>query len=167
PVTLQPTCLNRITATFDAEKRSLPTDEDPVKAGRLDGFVTVPTGPLRGQTSGVRPLPPLVRQAGHGGEVVAADEHVARVDRLSEVEDGTVACHVCQHASGAGCLLPRCYQEPPKPTNRGLDARTAPGLIFLGVLARRQSAVESRRNGWFPYRSRCTTLPTGRRVVGP
>ena len=31
---------------------------------------------------GVRPLPPLVLQGGHAGEVVAADEHVARVDRL-------------------------------------------------------------------------------------
>ena len=53
------------------------------------------------------------------------------------------------------------------PRTRGLEARTAPGLIFLGVLARRQSALESRRNGWFPYRSTCTTSPTGRRVVGP
>ena len=31
---------------------------------------------------GMRPLPPLVLQPCHVGEVVAADEHVARVDRL-------------------------------------------------------------------------------------
>jgi len=33
---------------------------------------------------GMRPLPPLVLQAGHVGEAVSLDEHVARADRLSE-----------------------------------------------------------------------------------
>jgi len=37
---------------------------------------------------GVRPLPPLVLQAGHVGEVLPLDEHVARADRLLEVDDG-------------------------------------------------------------------------------
>src|SRR5437870_9670086 len=36
----------------------------------------------------VCPRPPLVLQAGHVDEVVAADEHVARTDRL--VDDGGV-----------------------------------------------------------------------------
>ena len=35
-------------------------------------------------------LPPLALQAGHGGEVVPLDEHVARTDRLSEADDGEV-----------------------------------------------------------------------------
>jgi len=39
----------------------------------------------------VRPLPPLMLPAGHVGEVVAADEHVARTDGLSEVDDGVIA----------------------------------------------------------------------------
>ena len=39
---------------------------------------------------GVRPLPPLVLQAGHVGEVVPPDEPVARVDGLSEVDDGPI-----------------------------------------------------------------------------
>jgi len=38
----------------------------------------------------VRPLPPRVLQAGQVGEVVALDEHVARADRLPEVDDGVV-----------------------------------------------------------------------------
>src|SRR5262245_20917998 len=36
------------------------------------------------------PLPPLMLQAGHVDEVVPLDEHVAGVDRLSEVDDGVV-----------------------------------------------------------------------------
>src|SRR3989442_11754972 len=39
---------------------------------------------------GVRPLSPLVLQAGHVGEVGTRDEHVARVDRLPEVDDGAI-----------------------------------------------------------------------------
>src|SRR5207247_3422887 len=39
---------------------------------------------------GARPLPPLTLQGGQVGEVVAAGEHVARVDRLPEVDDGVV-----------------------------------------------------------------------------
>ena len=39
----------------------------------------------------VRSLPPLVLQAGHVGEVGTRDEHVARVDRLSEVDNGAIA----------------------------------------------------------------------------
>ena len=45
-------------------------------------------GPAPRPKKGVRPLPALVFQAGHVGEVVAADEHVARTDRL--VDDGAV-----------------------------------------------------------------------------
>ena len=41
---------------------------------------TVPDPTLRADL-GVRPLPPLVLQAGHVGEAVPPDEHVARVDR--------------------------------------------------------------------------------------
>src|SRR2546428_5025009 len=49
----------------------------------------------------VCPLPALVFQANHVDEVVAADEHAARVDRVSEVDDGAVAfvlsCAAARH----------------------------------------------------------------------
>ncbi len=41
-------------------------------------------------------------QAGHDGEVVAADEHVARADRLPEVDDGAVPFVVIVVADLAG-----------------------------------------------------------------
>ena len=40
---------------------------------------------------GAHPLPPLVLQAGHIGEVVAADEQVSRADGFPEADDGMVA----------------------------------------------------------------------------
>ena len=36
------------------------------------------------------PRPPLVLPAGYVGEVVVGDQHVARVDRLPEVDDGVI-----------------------------------------------------------------------------
>src|SRR6266404_1884499 len=42
------------------------------------------------RNAGVRPRPPLGLQAGHVGEVVPLDDGVARVDGLSEVDDGAV-----------------------------------------------------------------------------
>jgi len=62
---------------------------------------------------GVRPLPPLVLQGGQVGEVVAAGEHVARVDRLPEVDDGVVPLA----ARGSGSTEQRArrtvHQEAP------------------------------------------------------
>jgi len=37
------------------------------------------------------PLPPLVLQTGHVDEVVPLDEHVARVDGFSDVDDGAIS----------------------------------------------------------------------------
>src|SRR5206468_6416548 len=48
-------------------------------------------GPARRPKKGMRPLPPLVLQAGYVHEVDTRDEHVARADRLPEVDDGALA----------------------------------------------------------------------------
>ena len=66
---------------------------DEPQSARADGpradlaAARLPFAPTRAHPR-TRSRPPLVLQAGHVGEVVAADEHVARVDGLSEVDDG-------------------------------------------------------------------------------
>ena len=57
---------------------------------------------------GVRPLSPLVLQAGHVGEAGTRDEHVARRDRFTEVDDNILAfvgIVVAETRAGAAPLL--------------------------------------------------------------
>ena len=60
------------------------------RAGWVEGRATY-LMPILRQNSGRSRAPPLVLRAGHVHEAVAADEHVARVDRLPEVDDCAVA----------------------------------------------------------------------------
>src|SRR2546426_10088904 len=55
---------------------------------------------------------PLVLQAGHVGEVVAADEHVARADRPPEVDDGAVPLVVIVVAEALRRNLPKPERMP-------------------------------------------------------
>ncbi len=74
--------------------------------------------PIFRQTSGCARFPPLVLEAGHVDEVGTLDEHVARADRLPEVDDGVVrfvvvgdlagvlALHDADGTVAEGCAFP-------------------------------------------------------------
>ena len=105
---------------------------------RLGGRV----GPAPRPKKGLRPLPPVVFQAGHAREVVAADEQVSRADGFPEADDGMVAAVVVGDLAGVlalhdadGTVAERCAF--PVAPYRGVEATRA-GRTTAGRSAERR-----------------------------
>jgi len=75
------------------------------RAGWVEGRATY-LMPILRQNSGRSRAPPLVLRAGHVHEAVAADEHVARVDRLSKAGRRRGRLRRLLHRPAATALLP-------------------------------------------------------------